>query len=109
MRIRGLAGPQMGYWTATEEVLATIGEFPRCPKCGRAMLPVDDHGRFVCFACPVNGTIHEVKLKGRTKIEPLTRLSFPPTAAELRLSKIPPVNGEYEKALEEVAKERQLV
>jgi len=38
------------YWNRTDQILQRGGP-PGCPKCGKAMAAVDDHGRFRCFSC----------------------------------------------------------
>ena len=41
------------YWGATNEIKLRHGGInPTCPACGGEMFPEDDHGRFICFACP---------------------------------------------------------
>ncbi len=41
----------MPYWTRTDDHLRT-NEAPKCPWCGKPMVPIDDHGRFGCVLCP---------------------------------------------------------
>ena len=41
----------MSYWTRTDDHLRH-NHAPKCPDCGRPMVPIDDHGRFGCILCP---------------------------------------------------------
>lgn len=36
------------YWDRTSRI-ETMGQTPQC--CGKAMVAIDDYGRFVCFSC----------------------------------------------------------
>jgi hypothetical protein len=91
----------MNYWDATDRIMsANGGHGPACPKCGKTMYPIDDHGRFACacrgidsFFDAVLGVPHrtpkiiQVDTAGMTneekaEIPPINRLGSEPTDAE---------------------------
>lgn len=117
----------MGYWDATDQYLSRHGKGLCCPTCGKTMVPMDDHGRFIC-GCNfgegvdvVTGTpVHIPKLpqvdtvgmsdEEKAGIPPIHRLHSKPTAAEAKFLSMTIDDmdtPEYREAVEALERERE--
>jgi len=96
----------MGYWDATDAIIrANGGRNPICPRCGKEMIPIDDHGRFSC-GCPGSdffsflegkySTIPQIPQvpagteltdEQKEQIPAINRLHLPPTEWEKKILK----------------------